>query len=90
MDLWKRVMEKATMLQRQGVIVQMSWTRAHQTEAQMRAGTISFRDWRGNEWADDVAKKGARRDALAVQTVQHYFKELAISVGWLRWCIFCA
>ena len=38
--------------------ISVSWSRAHQTFEQMRAGAISFRDWKGNAWADDVAKRG--------------------------------
>ena len=53
----------------------------------MRAGTISFRDWVGNNWADNIAKKGASRDVLDPRTVSNYFKELAVVVAWLRWCI---
>ena len=64
-------MAMARSLTSKGVSFSVAWSRAHQTEAQMRAGTLSYRDWRGNEWADDVAKRGARRDALAEQTVRH-------------------
>ena len=43
---------------------------------------------RSSEFATALAKKGGRRDALAVQTVSHLLNELATPVGWLRWCIF--
>ena len=72
---------------RREVLFHLSWSRAHQTEQQMSVGTISYRDWVGNNWADLTAKKGAGRDALDPRTVSNYFKELAAVVGWMRWCI---
>ena len=87
MDLWRRISALRGRLTRSDVQFHLSWSRAHQTVDQMRAGTISFRDWVGNNWADNIAKKGASRDALDPRRVSNYFKELAVAVAWLRWCI---
>ena len=70
-DLWRRITSLKGRLGRREVLFHLSWSRAHQTEEQMSAGTISYRDWVGNNWADLTAKKGAGRDALDPRTVSN-------------------
>ena len=42
-DLWRRITSLRGRLVRRRVLLHLSWSRAHQTEEQMNAGTISFR-----------------------------------------------
>ena len=84
-DLWRNILGAKKDLEKVGVVVTIEWVRSHLTAQDVEEGKISYAHWVGNDKADKAAKLGAALHAIPAGIEKYYFKELAVSIGWLRY-----
>ena len=66
--------------------VRVRWVRAHQTQRQVRDGTIAYRDWLGNKYADEAARSAAEAGRIAADDRAKLRAERALVDGVAMWC----